>query len=96
MDSSSGYIVTNYHVIRDTDYIQVQLSDSKIIDAKVIGSDPKSDLAVLKIDLNDLPIVSVGKSNDLRVGDVVLAIGNPFGLGQTVTQGIVSALAPLV
>jgi Do/DeqQ family serine protease len=95
IDYKRGYILTNYHVIKDTNLIQVKLSDNRVADAKIIGSDPQSDLAILKISLKELPKVSMGNSKSLRVGDIVLAIGNPFGLEQTVTQGIVSALAPL-
>jgi Do/DeqQ family serine protease len=87
----NGYILTNNHVIQDANDIKVKLSDSRIAKAKVIGSDPDTDLAILKVDLKDLPIIPMGNSDKLRVGDVVFAIGNPFGVGQTVTQGIVSA-----
>lgn len=95
IDYKNGYILTNYHVIKDTNLIEIKLSDNRVSKAKLVGSDPQSDLAILKIDLKNLPMVSMGRSTDLRVGDIVLAIGNPFGLEQTVTQGIVSALAPL-
>ena len=89
--SEQGYILTNHHVIQGADKIQVSLQDGRITQAKVVGSDPDTDIAVLKIDLKKLPVITLGRSDDLRVGDVVLAIGNPFGVGQTVTMGIVSA-----
>ncbi|HKJ75967.1 MAG TPA: Do family serine endopeptidase [Gammaproteobacteria bacterium] len=89
--SDKGYVLTNYHVIRQADAIQVALRDGRKADALVVGVDPEADLAVLRVDLPDLPSITFGRSQDLRVGDVVLAIGNPFGVGQTVTQGIVSA-----
>ena len=90
--SPDGYILTNNHVVESADEIEVILNDSRRARAKVIGTDPESDLAVLKIDLNRLPAIVMGNSNSLQVGDQVLAIGNPFGVGQTVTSGIVSAL----
>ena len=90
--SPSGYILTNNHVVEEADEIEVILNDSRRAQAKVVGTDPDSDLAVLKIDLERLPIIVLGNSDALRVGDQVLAIGNPFGVGQTVTSGIVSAL----
>ena len=89
--SAQGYIITNHHVINGADAIQVSLRDGRMAAAKVIGSDPETDIAVLKIDLDKLPSIALGQSDRLRVGDVVLAIGNPFGVGQTVTMGIVSA-----
>jgi len=89
--SDQGYILTNHHVIGGADAIQVFLRDGRSTTAKVIGSDPETDLAVLKIDLKNLPAITLGKSERVRVGDVTLAIGNPFGVGQTVTMGIVSA-----
>ncbi len=89
--SDQGYILTNHHVIRGADAIQVSLRDGRIAKAKVAGSDPETDLAVLKIDLGKLPVITLGHSERMHVGDVVLAIGNPFGVGQTVTMGIVSA-----
>jgi Do/DeqQ family serine protease len=89
--SDQGYILTNHHVIGGADAIQVFLRDGRSATAKVIGSDPETDLAVLKIDLKNLPAITLGKSEHVRVGDVTLAIGNPFGVGQTVTMGIVSA-----
>ena len=90
--SPSGYILTNNHVVEGADEIEVMLNDSRRARAKVIGTDPDSDLAVLKIDLDRLPVIVLGNSDALQVGDPVLAIGNPFGVGQTVTGGIVSAL----
>jgi len=90
--SASGYILTNNHVVESADEIEVILNDSRRARAKVIGTDPDSDLAVLKIELDRLPVIVLGDSDTLQVGDQVLAIGNPFGVGQTVTGGIVSAL----
>ena len=90
--SPDGYILTNNHVVEGADEIEVLLTDSRRAQAKVIGTDPDSDVAVLKIALDKLPVVVLGNSDRLLVGDRVLAIGNPFGVGQTVTSGIVSAL----
>ncbi len=90
--SASGYILTNFHVVEAADDIQVSLADGHTQKARVIGSDPESDLAVLQIKGDKLPAITFGQMDNLRVGDVVLAIGNPFGVGQTVTMGIVSAL----
>ena len=90
--SPDGYILTNNHVVEGADEIEVFLNDSRHGKAKVIGTDPDSDLAVLKIELDKLPIMVLGNSDSIQVGDQVLAIGNPFGVGQTVTSGIVSAL----
>ncbi len=90
--STSGYILTNNHVVESADEIEVILNDSRRARAQVIGTDPDSDLAVLKIELDHLPAIVLGDSDSLQVGDQVLAIGNPFGVGQTVTSGIVSAL----
>ena len=90
--SPSGYILTNNHVVEGADEIEVILNDSRRTIAKVIGTDPDSDLAVLKIELDKLPVIVLGNSDALQVGDQVLAIGNPFGVGQTVTSGIISAL----
>jgi serine protease DegQ len=87
-----GYVLTNHHVVAGADDIQIGLSDGRRIAARVRGSDPESDLAVLKADATDLPAITLGSLDDVRVGDSVLAIGNPFGLGSTVTSGIVSAL----
>jgi len=89
--SESGYILTNSHVVEAADSIEVALADTRRVNAKVVGTDPESDLAVLKIDLPKLPAITFGQPDGTRVGDVVLAIGNPFGVGQTVTMGIVSA-----
>jgi len=90
--SESGYILTNSHVVDAADGIEVALADTRRVTARVVGADPESDLAVLKIDLPKLPAIAFGSPDSARVGDVVLAIGNPFGVGQTVTMGIVSAL----
>ncbi len=90
--SPTGYILTNHHVIEDADEIEVQLSDGRKAAARVIGTDPDTDVALLKIGLDKLPVITLGDSEQIAVGDVVLAIGNPFGVGQTVTSGIVSAL----
>jgi Do/DeqQ family serine protease len=90
--STSGYILTNNHVVEGADSIEVILNDTRQAQAKVVGTDPDSDLAVLKIELDKLPTIVLGNSDSLQVGDRVLAIGNPFGVGQTVTSGIVSAL----
>ncbi len=92
---SQGHVLTNYHVIESTQDITVSLPDGRNSVAKVIGTDPQTDLAVLKINLTELPVIKFGTSADLQVGDVVLAIGSPFGLRNTVTQGIVSALGTL-
>lgn len=89
--NKDGYVLTNNHVIQDATEIKIKLSDGRIAKAKVVGTDPDTDLAILKADLKDLPVIALGDSDKLRVGDVVFAIGNPFGVGQTVTQGIVSA-----
>jgi len=89
--STDGYILTNHHVIDGAEQIKVDLNDDRTLDAKVVGFDPPSDLAVLKIDATNLPVLALGDSDRVRVGDVVLAIGNPLGIGQTVTMGIISA-----
>jgi len=86
-----GTILTNYHVIDGAEQIQVELTNHRVFKANVVGSDPPSDLAVLKIDAKDLDALSLGNSDQVRVGDIALAIGNPLGLGQTVTAGIISA-----
>ena len=88
---SDGHLVTNHHVIQGADQIRVQLADGRIATPTIVGTDPDTDLAVLRVDLENPPVMPMGRSNVLRAGDVVLAIGNPFGLSQTVTQGIVSA-----
>ena len=90
--SPEGYLLTNNHVVEGADDIEVQLADGRKAKAKVVGTDPDSDVAVLKIELDRLPVIAFGSADTLEVGDVVLAIGNPFGVGQTVTSGIVSAL----
>jgi serine protease DegQ len=90
--SPEGYTLTNNHVIEGADEIEVQLADGRQERARIVGTDPETDLAVLKIDLERLPVIAFGDSPSLQVGDVVLAIGNPFNVGQTVTAGIVSAL----
>ncbi|KGM39567.1 2-alkenal reductase [Aquabacterium sp. NJ1] len=90
--SPEGYVLTNNHVVDHMDDIEVMLTDGRKASAKVIGTDPDTDLAVLKVDLDRLPSIAFGDSDALQVGDPVLAIGNPFGVGQTVTAGIVSAL----
>ena len=87
----AGTIITNQHVIAGADSIRVQLADGRIADATITGQDPDTDIAILDLSLGHLPIMPLGRSDTLRVGDIVLAIGNPFGLSQTVTQGIVSA-----
>jgi serine protease DegS len=86
-----GTIITNQHVIAGADSIRVQLADGRIAEATVTGQDPDTDIALLDLSIGDLPIMPLGRSDTLRVGDIVLAIGNPYGVGQTVTQGIVSA-----
>jgi len=90
--SSEGYIITNSHVVKDADEIKVTLTDKREFVGKIVGSDLKTEIAVVKIDAKDLPTVPWGNSDKLQVGEVVLAVGNPFGLNQTVTMGIVSAL----
>ena len=89
--NSDGYILTNHHVVDGAIEIKVELTDNRTFTAKLVGSDPPSDLAVLKIDAKNLPTLSLGDSDKVRVGDFVLALGNPLGIGQTVTSGIVSA-----
>jgi serine protease DegS len=89
--SPEGYLLTNNHVVAGADQIVVALKDGRETLARIIGSDPETDLAVLKIDLPDLPFIILGRSDNIRIGDVTLAIGNPFGVGQTVTMGIISA-----
>ena len=89
--NAEGYVLTNNHVIQGADSIHVSLKDGRSATASVIGSDPETDIALLKIDLDNLPVITIGDSEQLEIGDVVLAIGNPFGVGQTVTMGIVSA-----
>ncbi|MEX2124566.1 MAG: trypsin-like peptidase domain-containing protein [Woeseia sp.] len=86
-----GYLVTNFHVVAEAAEIRVQMADGRIADPEVVGYDAETDLALLKVDLGTLTAIPLGRSNDVRIGDVVLAIGNPYGLTKTVTQGIVSA-----
>jgi len=88
---SDGYILTNYHVIKQRDEIRVRLSDGRVAIAELIGSDPDTDIAILKIGFKDLPSLLIADMSQLKVGDIVLAIGDPFAIGQTVTQGIISA-----
>ncbi|CAM8665034.1 DegQ Trypsin-like serine proteases, typically periplasmic, contain C-terminal PDZ domain [Oxalobacteraceae bacterium] len=90
--SPDGYILTNNHVIESADEIEIALADGRKVKGKLVGTDPETDLAVLKVALNNLPSITLAKLDNTKVGDVVLAIGNPFGVGQTVTMGIVSAL----
>jgi serine protease DegQ len=90
--SPEGYILTNNHVVEAADEIEVVLADSRKAKARVVGTDPETDLAVIKINLERLPVIVLGQVEQAKVGDVVLAIGNPFGVGQTVTMGIISAL----
>ncbi|MEQ8937246.1 MAG: trypsin-like peptidase domain-containing protein, partial [Gammaproteobacteria bacterium] len=90
--SKDGYVITNHHVIRDADEVIVRLNDRREFVADVIGSDERSDIAVIKIDASDLPVLKLGKADDLRVGEWVLAIGSPFGFDYSVTAGIVSAI----
>jgi len=92
IDASEGYILTNHHVVNNADKIKILLNDGREFEAKMIGSDPASDIALLKVDADNLTEVKKADSDKLRVGDFTVAIGNPFGLGQTVTSGIVSAL----
>jgi serine protease DegS len=89
--NAMGTIVTNQHVIAGADSIRVQLSDGRVAEATIVGQDPDTDIAILHLAIDKLPIMPLGRSDTLRVGDIVLAIGNPYGLSQTVTQGIVSA-----
>lgn len=90
--SKDGYILTNHHVVEGGDDFEVQLSDGRAASARLVGSDAETDIAVLKIELKDVPVITLGRVDEAHVGDVVLAIGNPFGFGQTVTMGIISAL----
>lgn len=89
--SPDGYILTNHHVVEGADELKVLLADERELIAKVIGTDPKTDIAVIKIDTDKLPVVTLADSDNIRVGDIVFAVGNPLGVGQTVTMGIVSA-----
>lgn len=89
--TQDGYILTNNHVINDADEINIKLQDGRTTQATVVGRDPETDLAILKVELKNLPVIAIGDSEQSKVGDIVFAVGNPFGVGQTVTQGIVSA-----
>jgi serine peptidase DegS len=88
---TAGHVITNYHVVQGADEIRVQLADGRVATPEIVGKDPDTDLAILRVPIKDPPVMPMGRSDELRAGDVVLAIGNPFGLSQTVTQGIVSA-----
>jgi len=92
VDAERGYILTNHHVVGDADTIQISLIDGEVLDAEIVGSDPATDIAVIKVDAEGLTEMPIGNSESARVGDFVIAIGNPFGLGHTVTSGIISAL----
>ncbi len=92
VDAGHGYVLTNAHVVENADWVVVELIDGRTFDAQLLGADTATDIAVLSIEADNLPQVELGKSSSLRVGDLVLAVGNPFGIGQTVTSGIVSAL----
>ena len=92
VDAKNGYILTNHHVVSGADKIQISLIDENTLDAEIIGSDPATDIAVLKVEAENLTDIEIGDSDQVEVGDFVIAIGNPFGLGNTVTSGIVSAL----
>src|SRR4051812_20095764 len=89
--SQDGYILTNNHVVDSADEVKVELPDKRTFTAKVVGTDPASDLAVVKINASSLPTLALGDSDAVKIGDVVLAIGNPLGVGETVTSGIISA-----
>lgn len=89
--NAEGYVITNWHVVRDADQIRIQLADGRTAEPSILVADPETELALLKIELDDLPAIRLGRSDTLKSGDIVLAIGNSFGLSQTVTQGIVSA-----
>src|SRR5436190_1036883 len=92
IDAKAGYVVTNAHVVKDAREVAVTLKDNRRLPAKLVGADPGTDIAVLKVDPKNLVEAKFGDSDDLQVGDFVMAIGNPFGIGQTATSGIVSAL----
>ena len=92
VDATNGYILTNHHVVADADEIQVALSDGRTLDAEIVGSDDGTDIALIKVDPDNLTEMPIGDSSNVRVGDFVIAIGNPYGLDNTVTSGIVSAL----
>ncbi|CAG0911141.1 unnamed protein product, partial [Cyprideis torosa] len=89
--SDDGYVLTNNHVIANADQIELLMSDGRQLQARTVGADPETDIAVLKVDNESLPSIAISPAENVHVGDVVLAIGNPFGVGQTVTQGIISA-----
>ncbi len=89
--TKDGYILTNNHVVDEADEVKVVLLDGREFNGKVVGKDPKTDVAVLKVDAKDLPFIEMADSDKIEVGDIVLAIGNPFGIGQTVTMGMISA-----
>ncbi|MEO1204158.1 MAG: Do family serine endopeptidase, partial [Pseudomonadota bacterium] len=93
VDADNGYILTNHHVVENADEIQITLQDGTALDAEIVGSDAATDIAVIRVESDDLVDMPIGDSESLRVGDFVIAIGNPFGLGHTVTSGIVSALS---
>src|ERR1041385_8982702 len=88
--TKDGYILTNNHVVEEADEVKITLQDGREFTAKVIGKDPKTDIAVIKVDAKDLPFIAMADSDKIEVGDLVLAVGNPFGIGQTVTMGMVS------
>ena len=90
--SSQGLILTNNHVVEAADEIEIALADGRTMPGRVVGTDPETDLAVIKVDMKNLPAITFGRSEQTNVGDIVLAIGNPYGIGETVTQGIISAL----
>ena len=90
--SGEGYIITNFHVVEGADQIEVGLADGRKVSARIVGTDPETDLAVIRIAERNLPVMVLAEPDEARVGDVVLAIGNPFGVGQTVTMGIISAV----
>src|SRR5689334_6012518 len=92
VDAAKGYVLTNNHVVEQADTIQIRLTDDRVLDAKLIGTDPDSDLAVLQVQADRLKALPFADSDKIEIGDFVVAIGNPFGIGQTVTSGIVSAL----
>src|SRR5204863_4878641 len=94
--NSDGHIVTNNHVIDGATEIRVKLSDGRELPAKLVGRDPKTDLALIKVEATGLPVISLGNSGEMQVGEAVMAIGNPFGLEQTVTTGIVSATGRVI
>jgi Do/DeqQ family serine protease len=93
VDAERGYILTNHHVVANADEIQISLIDGELLDAEIVGSDPATDIAVLRVEADGLIDMPIGDSDEVRVGDFVIAIGNPFGLGHTVTSGIISALS---